>query len=54
MSTDFQSVVSSIRDLPPMPAVAIKVLELLGDANVKYEKLGDAISADPWQSQLGC
>jgi len=47
MSTDFQSVVSSIRDLPPMPAVAIKVLELLGDANVKYEKLGDAISADP-------
>lgn len=47
MSTDFQSVVRSIRDLPPMPAVAIKVLELLGDANVKYEKLGEAISADP-------
>lgn len=47
MSTDFQSVVRSIRDLPPMPAVAIKVLELLGDPNVKYEKLGEAISADP-------
>jgi HD-like signal output (HDOD) protein len=47
MSTDFQSVVRSIRDLPPMPAVAIKVLELLGDSNVKYEKLGEAISADP-------
>lgn len=47
MSTDFQSVVRSIRDLPPMPAVAVKVLELLGDPNVKYEKLGEAISADP-------
>ncbi|MBN1959246.1 MAG: HDOD domain-containing protein [Desulfuromonadales bacterium] len=47
MSTDFQTVVRTIRDLPPMPAVAIKVLELLGDPNVKYEKLGEAISADP-------
>lgn len=47
MSTDFQTVVKSIKDLPPMPAVAIKVLELLGDPNVKYEKLGEAISADP-------
>lgn len=47
MSTDFQTVVRSIRDLPPMPAVAVKVLELLGDPNVKYAKLGEAISADP-------
>ena len=47
MSTDFQTVVRSIRDLPPMPAVATKVLELLGDPNVKYEKLGETISADP-------
>ncbi len=47
MSTDFQTVVRSIRDLPPMPAVAVKVLELLGDPNVKYSKLGEAISADP-------
>lgn len=47
MSADFQTVVQSIRDLPPMPAVAVKVLELLGDPNVKYEKLGEAISADP-------
>jgi len=46
MSTDFQSVVRSIRDLPPMPTVAIKVFELLGDENVKYEKLGEVISTD--------
>lgn len=47
MSTDFKTVVSSIRDLPPMPAVAVKVLELLNDPNVNYEKLGAAISSDP-------
>lgn len=47
MSTDFQTVVRSIRDLPPMPAVAVKVLELLGEADVNYAKLGDAISSDP-------
>ncbi|MCF6265396.1 MAG: HDOD domain-containing protein [Desulfuromusa sp.] len=47
MTTDFKTVVSTIRDLPPMPAVAVKVLELLNDPNVKYEKLGDAISSDP-------
>ncbi|MDX2495456.1 MAG: HDOD domain-containing protein [Desulfuromusa sp.] len=47
MTTDFKTVVSTIRDLPPMPAVAVKVLELLNDPNVKYEKLGAAISSDP-------
>jgi len=47
MSTDFKTVVSTIRDLPPMPAVAVKVLELLNDPNVNYEKLGEAISSDP-------
>lgn len=47
MSTDFQSVVRSIRDLPPVPAVATKVLEMLGDPNVNYSKLGKAISSDP-------
>ncbi len=46
MSTDFKIVVNSIRDLPPMPAVAIKVLELLNDPNVNYEKLGETISSD--------
>jgi HD-like signal output (HDOD) protein len=47
MSTDFQTVVRSIGDLPPMPAVATKVLELLGDPNVNYSKLGEAVSSDP-------
>ena len=47
MSTDFKTVVSSIRDLPPMPAVAVKVLELLNNPNVSYEKLGEVISSDP-------
>jgi HD-like signal output (HDOD) protein len=47
MSTDFQTVVKSIGDLPPMPAVAAKVLELLGDPNVNYAKLGEAVSSDP-------
>ncbi len=46
MSTDFKTVVSSIRDLPPMPVVAVKVLELLNDPNVNYEKLGAVISSD--------
>jgi len=47
MSADFKTVVHSIRDLPPMPIVAIKVLELLNDPNVNYEKLGEVISSDP-------
>ncbi len=47
MSADFKTVVNSIRDLPPMPIVAIKVLELLNDPNVNYEKLGEVISSDP-------
>ena len=47
MSVDFQSVVRSIGDLPPIPAVAAKVMELLGDPNVDYAKLGEAVSNDP-------
>jgi HD-like signal output (HDOD) protein len=47
MITDFQTVVRSIRDLPSMPVVATKVLELLGDPNVNYIKLGKVISSDP-------
>lgn len=47
MTTDFKSVVNSIKDLPPMPAVTVKVLELLNDPNVNYVKLGEVISSDP-------
>ena len=46
MSTDFQTVVRSIGDLPSMPAVATKVLQLLGDPNVNYSALGTAVSSD--------
>ncbi len=47
MPTDFQTVVRSIRDLPPMPVVATKVLQLLGDPNVNYTHVAQAISSDP-------
>ena len=47
MSTDFQTVVRTIGDLPPMPVVATKVLELLGDPNISYSRLGETISSDP-------
>ncbi len=47
MSADFKTVINSVSDLPPMPIVAVKVLELLNDPNVKYEALGEAISSDP-------
>jgi len=47
MSVDFQTVVRSVGDLPPVPAVATKVLELLGQANSDYGQLGSAISSDP-------
>ncbi len=47
MATDFRTVVSSIGDLPPMPAVATKVLELLQSPETNFAQLGAAISADP-------
>jgi len=47
MSVDFQTVVRTIGDLPPVPAVATKVLELLGDEFADYKKIADAISSDP-------
>lgn len=45
--TDFQTVVRSIADLPPMPVVATKVLELLGNPDVQYKEVAQAISSDP-------
>ena len=47
MSVDFQSVVRSIGDLPPMPAVAAKVMMLLGDPNANFSMLGEVVSSDP-------
>ena len=47
MATDFQTVVRSIGDLPPMPAVATKVLQLLQSQETNFTQLGEAISSDP-------
>jgi len=47
MSTDFQTVVHSIGDLPPMPVVATKVLQLLQKPETNYVQLGQTISTDP-------
>ncbi len=47
MSTDFQTVVRSIGDLPPMPAVATKVLQMLQSPETNFSQLGEAISSDP-------
>lgn len=47
MATDFQTVVRSIGDLPPMPAVATKVLQMLQTPETNFSQLGEAISSDP-------
>jgi HD-like signal output (HDOD) protein len=47
MSTDFQTVVRTIGDLPPMPAVATKVLQMLQSPDTNFTQLGIAISSDP-------
>ena len=47
MSDDFKTVVQTIGDLPPMPAVAMKVLQLLQDPNVSTVSLASTIANDP-------
>lgn len=47
MSVDFQTVVRSVGDLPPVPAVATKVLQLLGNDNASFADIGATISSDP-------
>lgn len=47
MTTDFHKVVQSIGDLPPMPVVATKVLQLLQSPETDFDQLGQTISADP-------
>jgi len=47
MATAFQTVVRSIGDLPPMPAVATKVLQMLQSPETNFSQLGEAISSDP-------
>ncbi len=47
MITDFQTVVRSVGDLPPMPIVATKVLQMLQSPETNFTQLGAAISSDP-------
>lgn len=47
MQADLKSVVATVGDLPPMPAVAVKVMELLQDPESTADGLANAISADP-------
>jgi len=47
MQTDLKAVINVVGDLPPMPVVAIKVLELLQDPMSSSSDLAKAIALDP-------
>jgi HD-like signal output (HDOD) protein len=44
---DYSDIVGEVGDLPPMPIVAVKVLELLQDPDTSVKKLAETISLDP-------
>ena len=46
MQSEFQSVINAVGDLPPMPMVATKVVQLMQDPNKTAKDLADAISKD--------
>jgi HD-like signal output (HDOD) protein len=46
MTSNLATVVNSIGDLPPMPVVAVKVLDLLQDSNASVDRLAATISSD--------
>jgi len=46
MGADLQAVVNAIGDLPPMPVVAVKVLDLLQKPTTTADKLAETISSD--------
>jgi HD-like signal output (HDOD) protein len=47
MSRDLKSIINTVGDLPAMPIVAVKVMELLQDPHASTEALANAISLDP-------
>ena len=47
MSGDLKSIVNTVGDLPAMPVVAVKVMELLQNPDTTPEVLANAISLDP-------
>ncbi len=46
-NVELQSVINAVGDLPPMPMVAVKVIQLLQDPKTDAEVLAEAISRDP-------
>jgi HD-like signal output (HDOD) protein len=46
MSLELQSVINTVGDLPPMPVVAVKVIQLLQDPKTSSVELAEAISRD--------
>ncbi|WP_305042375.1 HDOD domain-containing protein [Geoalkalibacter sp.] len=47
MSVDFQTVVNTVGDLPPMPAVAVKVIEQLQNPTTSAAGLAETVAHDP-------
>lgn len=47
MSVDFQTVVNAVGDLPPMPAVAVKVIEQLQNPTTSAAGLAETVAHDP-------
>ncbi|EAT14193.1 HDOD domain-containing protein [Desulfuromonas acetoxidans] len=43
---DYSEIIGEVGDLPPMPIVAVKVLELLQDPDTSVKKLAETISLD--------
>ena len=46
MFSEFQTVINAVGDLPPMPLVATKVVQLMQDQTTTAQDLADAISRD--------
>jgi len=46
MAVDLNEIVKNIKEIPPMPLVAVKVVEAMGDKNLSAKKLSDIISRD--------
>jgi HD-like signal output (HDOD) protein len=46
MLTNLDQVANKIKEIPPMPVVAVKVIELLGDPKVTFKKLSEVIAKD--------
>ena len=46
MTANLDEIVNKVQEIPPMPLVAVKVVETMGDMNVTAKKLSDIIARD--------